>query len=62
MARYEPGGHFAPHCDGTLRLGEDSISVYTIMAYLSGHPAFTGGEVSTGHFDTKLGFQLCLSA
>ena len=45
VCRYTPGGHFAPHCDGTLRLGDNAMSVYTIMAYLNGQPAFTGGEV-----------------
>jgi 2OG-Fe(II) oxygenase superfamily len=36
LCRYEPGGHFAPHCDATFAARDDLESQLTFMIYLNG--------------------------
>lgn len=37
--RYEPGGHFGPHCDGVFERSTHETSLLTFMVYLTNNPA-----------------------
>eukprot|EP00947_MAST-08B_sp_MAST-8B-sp1_P003638 g3638.t1 len=46
LARYQPGGHFAPHTDGCTLLSFDHRSIYSVIIYLN--------ECETGGGETKM--------
>eukprot|EP00808_Paulinella_micropora_P011129 g9028.t1 len=37
FCKYEPGQHFAAHCDGGFQRNEQEVSIYTVNIYLSGN-------------------------
>lgn len=43
VSRYDPGDKFERHRDGAFVENDDVRSVYTVLVYLNGPPAFGGG-------------------
>lgn len=48
VARYGPGGHFAPHVDGSTVVDLNTRSLYTALVYLNDVPSTDGSVDLTG--------------
>ena len=55
--RYEPGGHFSPHADGSTEISFDKRSLYTVLLYLNDVYDGGGTQLLNDPGDMQIGMQ-----